>query len=182
MRDDPISGGGSMSSSPVGSARRRVVQRLDEAECLRLLGSGGLGRLVYNSRYGPMALPVEYAVQGGSIVFRAGQDTFTEEDLRTGIAHAEYHVALEVDQIDLAAREGWTVLVRGAAHHLDTEAERALIISAGVEPWIEGEPEHAIRINPTRIWGHRIRLPAGSNPAAAVSRAGEHGLGSASRQ
>jgi plasmid stability protein len=52
------------------------------------------------------------------------------------------------------------VLVRGAAHHLDTEAERASILSAGVEPWIEGEPEHAIRINPTRIWGHRIRLPA----------------------
>src|ERR1017187_1516355 len=113
MRDDPISGGGSMSSSPVGSARRRVVHRLDEAECLRLLGSGGLGRLVYNSRYGPMALPGEDAGQGGSIVFRAGQDTFTEEDLRTGIAHAEYHVALEVDQIDLAVREGWTVLVRG---------------------------------------------------------------------
>lgn len=146
-----------MSSSPVGSARRRVVQRLDEAECLRLLGSGGLGRLVYNSRYGPMALPVEYAVQGGSIVFRAGQDTFTEEDLRTGIAHAEYHVALEVDQIDLAVREGWTVLVRGAAHHVDTEAEREAIAAAGIEPWIEGEPEHVIRITPARIWGHRIR-------------------------
>ena len=104
-----------------------------------------------------MALPVEYAVHDGSIVFRTGQDTFTEEDLRTGIAHAEYHVALEVDQIDLAAREGWTVLVRGAAHHVDTGAERAAIAAAGVEPWIEGEPEHVIRITPARIWGHRIR-------------------------
>ena len=36
------------------------LDRLDEAECLRLLGIRGLGRLVYNSRYGPMALPVEY--------------------------------------------------------------------------------------------------------------------------
>jgi Pyridoxamine 5'-phosphate oxidase len=96
-------------------------------------------------------------VYEGSIVFRTAQDTFTDEDLRTGIAHAEYHVALEIDQIDLAAREGWTVLVRGAAHHLDTEAERASIVDTGVEPWIEGEPEHFVRINPTRIWGHRIR-------------------------
>jgi nitroimidazol reductase NimA-like FMN-containing flavoprotein (pyridoxamine 5'-phosphate oxidase superfamily) len=157
MQDGRISSGDPASSSPAGSARR-VVQRLDEAECLRLLGIRGLGRLVYNSRYGPMALPVEYAVHEGSIVFRTTQDTFTDEDLRTGIAHAEYHVALEVDQIDLATREGWTVLIRGAAHHLDTEAERASILSTGVEPWIEGEPEHAIRINPTRIWGHRIRL------------------------
>jgi nitroimidazol reductase NimA-like FMN-containing flavoprotein (pyridoxamine 5'-phosphate oxidase superfamily) len=157
MQDRHISSGDPMSSSPAGSVRR-VVERLDEAECLRLLGIRGLGRLVYNSRYGPMALPVEYAMHEGSIVFRTTQDTFTGEDLRTGIAHAEYHVALEVDQIDLAAREGWTVLIRGAAHHLDTEAERASILSTGVEPWIEGEPEHAIRINPTRIWGHRIRL------------------------
>jgi nitroimidazol reductase NimA-like FMN-containing flavoprotein (pyridoxamine 5'-phosphate oxidase superfamily) len=156
MPDDPISSGSSTSSSPAGSARR-VVERLDEAECLELLGTEGLGRLVYNSRYGPTALPVEYKVYEGSIVFRTAQDTFTDEDLRTGIAHAEYHVALEIDQIDLAAREGWTVLVRGAAHHLDTEAERASIVDTGVEPWIEGEPEHFVRINPTHIWGHRIR-------------------------
>jgi nitroimidazol reductase NimA-like FMN-containing flavoprotein (pyridoxamine 5'-phosphate oxidase superfamily) len=156
MPDDPISSGSSTSSSPAGSARR-VVERLDEAECLELLGTEGLGRLVYNSRYGPTALPVEYKVYEGSIVFRTAQDTFTDEDLRTGIAHAEYHVALEIDQIDLAAREGWTVLVRGAAHHVDTEAERASIVDTGVEPWIEGEPEHFVRINPTRIWGHRIR-------------------------
>src|SRR5690348_16106611 len=29
-------------------------------------------------------------------------------------------------------REGWFVLVRGAAHHLDTEAERVPIIAAGL--------------------------------------------------
>jgi hypothetical protein len=40
---------------------------------------------------------------------------------------------------------------------------------------MEGEPEHAIRINPTRIWGHRSGSPAGSNPAAAASRAGKSG-------
>jgi nitroimidazol reductase NimA-like FMN-containing flavoprotein (pyridoxamine 5'-phosphate oxidase superfamily) len=140
MQDGHISSGDPASPSPAGSARR-VVERLDEAECLRLLGIRGLGRLVYNSRYGPMALPVEYAMHEGSIVFRTTQDTFTDEDLRTGIAHAEYHVALEVDQIDLATREGWTVLIRGAAHHLDTEAERASILRTG---WSRGS-----RTNPS---------------------------------
>jgi hypothetical protein len=48
------------------------------------------------------------------------------------------------------------VLARGSAHHADTEAERVPIISAGVEPWTEGEPEHVMRINPVRLWGHRI--------------------------
>jgi hypothetical protein len=103
-----------------------------------------------------MALPVGYAMLEGSIVFRTAQDTYTDEDLRTGIAHAEYNVAFEIDQIDLETGQGWTVLVRGSAHHVDSEAERASIISAGVEPWNEGEPEHVIRINPVRLWGHRV--------------------------
>jgi hypothetical protein len=104
MPKDPVSDRDSPSSSPAGSARRRVAERLDEAECLRLLGTGGIGRLIYNSRYGPTALPVEYKMHDGSVVFRADQDTFTEEDLRTGIAHAEYQVAFEIDQMDLEAR------------------------------------------------------------------------------
>jgi hypothetical protein len=77
--------------------------------------------------------------------------------LRTGIAHAEYHVAFEIEQIDLKTREGWIVLVRGAAHLVDTEAERRSIINAGREPWLEGEPEHMIQISPAQTWGHRIR-------------------------
>jgi nitroimidazol reductase NimA-like FMN-containing flavoprotein (pyridoxamine 5'-phosphate oxidase superfamily) len=156
MPESSVSSGDSASSSPAPSARHRVAESLTEAECLRLLGAERLGRLVYSSRYGPMALPVEYRVHEGSIVFRTAEDTFTDEDLRTGIAHAEYDVAFEIDRIDLETRQGWTVLVRGSAHHVDTDAERASIISAGVEPWIEGEPEHVIRINPARLWGHRI--------------------------
>ena len=127
---DLSSPGGSMSPGP-GAGARRLVERLSEAESLELLASGGLGRLVYNSRYGPVALPSEYKIHDGSIVFRTYRVTFTEEDLRTGIAQAEYQVAVEADQIDVKAREGWFVLVRGAAHHLDTEAERAPFIDAG---------------------------------------------------
>jgi nitroimidazol reductase NimA-like FMN-containing flavoprotein (pyridoxamine 5'-phosphate oxidase superfamily) len=134
-----------------------VVERLDEPECMGLLSDGRIGRLVYDSRYGPLALPFEYKMYEGSIVFPTYRATFTEEDLRTGIAHAGYRVAVEVDQIDPEAREGWMVLVSGTAHHVDTEAERASIASLGVEPWVEDEPEHFIRVNPIRVAGQRIR-------------------------
>ena len=140
-----------------GASARSVVERLDEAECMELLSTTRIGRLIYNSRYGPVALPSEYKILDGSIVFPTYRTLFTEEDLRTGIAHAEYQVAVEVDQTDPEAREGWLVLVRGTAHHLDTEAERASIASLGLKPWVEGEPEHFIRVNPTRIGGQRLR-------------------------
>jgi hypothetical protein len=65
---------------------------------------------------------VVYRIDEGSIVLGTWDTALFDEDLRTGIAHAEYQVAVEADQIDVDAREGWFVLVRGAAHHLDTEA------------------------------------------------------------
>jgi nitroimidazol reductase NimA-like FMN-containing flavoprotein (pyridoxamine 5'-phosphate oxidase superfamily) len=155
MTDEVVPDGGSAPRSQAGSGARAVVQRLDEAECLRLLGMMRLGRLVYGSRFGPMALPVEYRLHQGSIVFRTASGTFTAEDLHTGIADADYEVAFEVDEVNVETREGWIVLVRGPAHNLDTEAERASVAEAGVEPWVEGEPEHFIRVHPERMWGQR---------------------------
>ena len=116
-----------------------------------------LGRLVYTSRYGHTALPIVYKIDEGSIVLGTWDPVLFDEDLRTGIAQAEYRVAVEADSIDVEAREGWFVLVRGAAHHLDTEAERMSFIDAGLEPWIEGVPAHFIRVKPTNISGNRIR-------------------------
>jgi len=143
-------------NSPGGSASPGPG-RMSEAESMELLASGGLGRLVFNGPYGPTALPVVYKIDAGSIVLGTWDPVLFDEDLRTGIAQAEYQVAVEVDQIDVEAREGWFVLVRGAAHHLDTEAERAPFIDAGLEPWIEGVPAHFIRVNPAAIWGNRTR-------------------------
>jgi hypothetical protein len=159
MPDDKAGPGSPGSSAPPGpgAGARRVLERLGEAESLELLASGGLGRLVYTSRYGPTALPVVYRVYQGSIVLGTWDPALFDEDLRTGIAQAEYHVAVEADQIDVNAREGWFVLVQGAAHHLDTEAERAPFIDAGLEPWVEGVPAHFIRVKPTSIWGNWAR-------------------------
>jgi nitroimidazol reductase NimA-like FMN-containing flavoprotein (pyridoxamine 5'-phosphate oxidase superfamily) len=136
---------------------RHSLQTLDEAECLRLISPGGIGRLAYSGRYGLTVLPVNYMLHDGAIVFRTAQESPTGEDLQTGIAHAEYQVAFEIDDIDEAAREGWSVLIQGPAHHMASEAEQASVRASGVEPWPAGSREHAIRITPARITGRRLR-------------------------
>jgi nitroimidazol reductase NimA-like FMN-containing flavoprotein (pyridoxamine 5'-phosphate oxidase superfamily) len=158
MPDDEADlGSPSSSASPdAGVDARRVLERLDEAECMELLADGGMGRLVFTSRYGLTALPVAYVIDAGSIVLGTWDPVF-DEDLRTGIAYADYQVAVEVDQIDQRAHQGWIVLARGAAHHLDTEVERAPFIDAGLEPWVEEVPAHFIRVSPTSIFGVRVR-------------------------
>jgi nitroimidazol reductase NimA-like FMN-containing flavoprotein (pyridoxamine 5'-phosphate oxidase superfamily) len=138
---------------------KAITETLDEAECLRLVSQGAVGRLAFVGRYDLTVQPVNYRLVDGAVLFRTAQDSLTGEDLRTGISHAEYKVAFEVDQFDEASHEGWSVLIQGPAHHLDTEAERAAATAAGVEPWPGGEKDHFIRITPDRITGRRVRQP-----------------------
>lgn len=132
-------------------------ERLSEAECLRLISPGGVGRLAYAGRFGPTVLPVNYKLHEGTIVFRTTQDSPTDEDLRTGIRGAEFKVAFEIDDINPAEREGWSVLIQGSAHHVESAAERASVLEAGIEPWAGGARELFLRIVPTRITGRRVR-------------------------
>lgn len=133
-----------------------MLEELDEAECLRLIASGGVGRIGYSGRYGPTVMPVNYRLYEGTIVFRTAQDSATDEDLRTGIANAEFKVAFEIDDFDTAARTGWSVLIQGSAHHVESEAERASVAGAGVDPWPGGDRELFLRIIPTRVTGRRV--------------------------
>jgi len=38
----------------------RKIEHLDQDECLRLISPGGIGRIAYQSRFGPAILPVNY--------------------------------------------------------------------------------------------------------------------------
>ena len=133
-----------------------MPEQLDEAECLRLISPGGIGRIAYTGHYGLTVLPVNYKLHDGAILFRSAEDSLTAEDLRTGTGHSEYRVAFEIDSFDVQAREGWSVLIQGPAHHLDSADDRISALATGVEPWPGDAKDHFIRITPTRITGRRI--------------------------
>jgi len=133
---------------------RKIVE-LGEDESLKLISAGGIGRIAYQSRFGPAVLPVNYQWHDGAIVFRTAQHSALDEDLQTGIAGGDYRVAFEVDAIDVPGRQGWSVLVQGPAHHVSGD-ERESAERAGVEPWPAGVRELFIRIVPSRVTGRRI--------------------------
>jgi nitroimidazol reductase NimA-like FMN-containing flavoprotein (pyridoxamine 5'-phosphate oxidase superfamily) len=133
----------------------RVIEELSENECLELIAPGGIGRIAFTSRFGPAVLPVNYELRDGAIVFRTTEHGPLDEDLRTGITGADYKVAFEIDEIEPAARRGWSVLVQGPAHHV-TGAGQDDARRAGVESWAPGNKELFVRIVPSRITGRRV--------------------------
>jgi nitroimidazol reductase NimA-like FMN-containing flavoprotein (pyridoxamine 5'-phosphate oxidase superfamily) len=153
---ESMSGAAPQGSAQSGPGEPAVLEELDQAECLRLISPGGVGRIAFTGRFGPTVLPVNYQLHQGTVVFRTAEDSPTDEDLRTGIAHAEYKVAFEIDDFSPASKEGWSVLIQGALHHVDSEAERASVLEAGVEPWAGGARDLFLRVIPSRITGRRI--------------------------
>jgi nitroimidazol reductase NimA-like FMN-containing flavoprotein (pyridoxamine 5'-phosphate oxidase superfamily) len=143
------------------AAAEGILQVLDEAECLRLVAGQEVGRIAYSGRFGPMVLPVNYRLFEGSIVFRTTQGSPMDEDLTTGIRDAEYKIAFEVDDLDPARQEGWSVLIHGSAHHVTGEDELAAVAQTGVTPWAGGLRNLYMRIRPTHVSGRRITQPGG---------------------
>ena len=146
---------GAGAEAPLGYRRPadlRVISKLLPAECRRLIAPGGVGRIAFVTLDGPIVLPVNFAVLADTIVIRTAEGTAID-------GHGDEQVALEVDHIDEALYQGWSVLVRGQAHHVAHPAElRRLQEDAEVWPWPGGEREVYVRIIPTHITGRRIEI------------------------
>ncbi|MEP6463640.1 MAG: pyridoxamine 5'-phosphate oxidase family protein [Frankiaceae bacterium] len=85
---------------------------LSRSECLDLLRAGTVGRVVLTHRALPVALPVNYAVDGDSVVFRTSSATALAAAADGSV------VAFEVDHVDLPSRSGWSVLITGVAREV----------------------------------------------------------------
>ncbi len=131
--------------------RRPALSKLSAAECRAFLGTGGVGRFLFGTDRGPVAVPVNYRMLGDDVVFRTGEET------SLAAAAARQPVSFEVDHLDDALREGWSVLVSGYAHVVSDAAELAEVTALGIAPWAGGPRPAYIRIAPAALTGRQIR-------------------------
>ncbi len=130
----------------------RVISKLMPNECRQLIAPGGVGRIAFGTLSGPVVVPVNFAVLADTIVIRTAEGSIID-------GHADEKVALEVDHIDEALGQGWSVLVRGQAHRVAHPAElRRLQEEVVIWPWAGGEREVYVRILPGQITGRRIEI------------------------
>ena len=135
---------------PGPADHEHALRTLSPAECFGLLEPGGIGRVGFAAADGIMMLPVNFAVTGKTIIFRTAPDTLLA-------IYASGPVSFEVDHLDQAHREGWSVLVHGRAHKVtDEPAVKRLEDRTHLEPWAGGARDVYVRIAPTRISGRCI--------------------------
>jgi nitroimidazol reductase NimA-like FMN-containing flavoprotein (pyridoxamine 5'-phosphate oxidase superfamily) len=139
------------SPAPARDAGQRGLRTLSPVECFNLLEPGGIGRVGFASADGIMMLPVNFALAGKTIIFRTAPDTLLA-------LYADGQVSFEVDRLDEALHEAWSVLVHGHAHKVDDEREvKRVEDRTHLEPWAGGARDVYVRITPTRISGRRIQ-------------------------
>ncbi len=149
---DLVTGGGTQ--APPGRAQpspRPVLDLLDRDSCVALIAPGGVGRIVFCESRGPVALPVNFRILDGDVIFRTA--TLPELTSNLGLGHTSF----EVDHIDEALAEGWSVLISGEGHVIVDPSELAQAQAAGVTPWAGGERDVYVRIAPREVSGRRIR-------------------------
>jgi len=116
------------------------VDELGTDQCWRLLERCKVGRLGFAAEGEQLILPVNYAVDGHSIVVRTGR-TVMLEALGPGAT-----VAFEVDGSDAVSETGWSVLIKGHASEIESR-------------------DHWLRVMPWSVTGRAIsrdhRLPHG---------------------
>ncbi len=133
-----------------GEAGRPLLQTLSPDDCYELISPGGVGRVVFETADGPTVLPVNFAMWGQTVVLRTAADT----DLA---ARLDCQVGFEVDRLDEALSQGWSVLVTGHAAEVRKEEQvRRLEARLNLQPWAGGARDVYVQITPHRISGRRI--------------------------
>ena len=125
---------------------------LSRAECLALLPTVPIGRLVFTDRALPAVVPVNFVVHDGRIVVRTGQGSSLAAAVRGAV------VAFEVDQVDEQARNGWSVTVTGRASEVVDPDAVAELSSLPLQPWAGGERNHFIVVPVDLVQGRRVGL------------------------
>jgi nitroimidazol reductase NimA-like FMN-containing flavoprotein (pyridoxamine 5'-phosphate oxidase superfamily) len=125
---------------------------LTEGECLTLLRSTSVGRIVFTSHAMPAIRPVNHLVDARSIIIRThlGAAIVSRTAGASGVV-----VSYEADDLDPVRHTGWSVIVTGLAR-LVTDPEAIERYSAQLEPWIAGEMDYVVSIDPRFISGIRL--------------------------
>jgi uncharacterized protein len=120
---------------------------LAEDACWRLLSTVEVGRLALVVADEPEIFPVNFVVDGHSVVFR------TAEGTKLFGLTARPRVAFEADGYDADTGHAWSVVVKGTAIWLEKSADIYAVDELPLTPWQPGTKPWYVRISRTTVSG-----------------------------
>ncbi len=130
-----------MASSP--------VTQLSADEAWELLAAAPVGRLATVLGGQPDIVPINFVVDGHSLVFR------TAEGAKLLSLTVHDAVAVEADSWD--GDSGWSVVAKGTAAEV-SGSQTGRLDELGLRPWVPTVKLHYVRITVTEISGRRFRF------------------------
>ncbi|MDT2007131.1 pyridoxamine 5'-phosphate oxidase family protein [Rhodococcus opacus] len=125
---------------------------LSLAECIRLLRSVSVGRMVFTENALPALRPVTFAALAGEVVIPADDVWFERFDGQ--------FLTFEADGFDLSTRIGWSVVAMGKATHLSFSDSVARFRNRKAVPWSIHPSACHLVIDMEQVTGRRVTLTA----------------------
>jgi nitroimidazol reductase NimA-like FMN-containing flavoprotein (pyridoxamine 5'-phosphate oxidase superfamily) len=125
------------------------VETLPDEECRELLASQRIGRVSVTSDALPVIAPVNYVLDGNSVVFRTRRDGMLAQACNDAV------IAFEIDELAADGSGGWSVNVVGIATLLGP-SEHVRALSFGLVSAAGDDREQFIRLRIGLISGRRI--------------------------
>jgi Pyridoxamine 5'-phosphate oxidase len=141
----------------------RSLLELSRADGWRLLASVPVGRLVFTHQALPAVRLVNHLVDGDTIVVGLTPGSA----IATSAGTEGTVVAYEADQLDLAERLGWSVVVVGVARLVADDAAVAQY-RRRLRPWLSGAMAEVMTISSEVVTGYRL---VQSEPGSKIARA-----------
>ena len=127
-----------------------ALEQLSKDECLHLMASVSVGRIIYTRRALPAVELVNFAFDHGDIIIR------TQGGGKLAAATQHSVVAFEVDRLDAAQQTGWSVTAIGESQEVTDSGDIARLKAIGLSSWAAGVRDHFIRISPEILNGRRL--------------------------
>lgn len=128
-----------------------AVDELTSAECWELLRSSRVGRLASCAQGRPYIVPVNFIVDGRTIVFRTAEGTKL-----AAVRHAA-PVSFEIDDHDPQTGTATSVVVTGRATEITEPDEWDAAQERPLFPWHVEPKAYFVRISPDEVTGRRFR-------------------------
>ncbi|HEY5662538.1 MAG TPA: pyridoxamine 5'-phosphate oxidase family protein [Ilumatobacter sp.] len=128
------------------------MEELGAAECWGLLRREEVGRLAVSIADHPDIFPINYLVDGESIVFRTAAGT------KLAAAVLGKGVAFEIDGYDPIAGDAWSVVVKGHAKEIEQMLEYFAADDLPLFPWHAAPKPNIVRITPDLVTGRRFHV------------------------